>query len=129
MKGYVANIEELTANNTNFRQVVYTASHQQLVLMMLQPSEEIGMEVHETVDQFFRIESGEGKIIMDGEEATVGAGFAIVVPAGTQHNLVNTSATNPLKLYTIYTPPQHRDGTVHATKADAAKDTEDKYQG
>lgn len=125
MTGYVSNIEELTLAGNNFRQVVFTGAHLQLVLMSLLPNEEIGVEVHETVDQFFRVESGEGKIIMNGEETVIKDGSAIVVPAGTQHNLINTSADKPLKLYTIYTPPQHKDGVTHATKAAAEADTTD----
>ncbi len=125
MTGYTTDIEEATRANTYFRQVVYTAPHSQLVLMCLQPNEEIGMEVHDTVDQFFRIEEGEGKVIMNGEEAPIKDGSAIVVPAGTQHNVVNTSAEKQLKLYTIYSPPNHKDGVVHKTKAEAEADTED----
>ncbi len=125
MTGYTTNIEETTRANTYFRQVIYTAPHSQLVLMCLQPNEEIGMEVHDTVDQFFRIEEGEGKVIMNGEETPIKDGSAIVVPAGTQHNVVNTSAEKQLKLYTIYSPPNHKDGVVHKTKAEAEADTED----
>ncbi len=125
MKGFVGNIEELTHNNTNFRQVVYTGQHAQIVLMSIPPGGEIGMEVHEIVDQFLRIEEGEGKVIMDGEEQPIKDGDAILVPAGTQHNFVNTSSAKDLKLYTIYSPPHHKDKTVHKTKADADKDTED----
>lgn len=119
MAGFVTNIEEKTLANTNFRQVLFTASHSQLVLMSLKPSEEIGMEVHPNVDQFFRFESGEGKVIIDGEESVVKDGTAVVVPAGSQHNVVNTSAEKELKLYTIYSPPNHPEGIVHATKQDA----------
>ena len=119
MTGYTANIEELTLKNTNFRQVLYTAAHQQLVLMSLLPGEEIGMEVHPTIDQFFRIEKGQVKVVMNGDEMLGGDGFVFIVPAGTQHNVINMSQTEPLKLYTIYTPPNHPEGTVHATKADA----------
>ena len=125
MTGYVGNIEEATLNNSNFRQVVFTGPHSQLVLMSLNPNEDIGMEVHPTVDQFFRVESGEGKVVMNGEETNVSAGFAIVVPAGTQHNIINTSAEKQLKVYTIYTPPQHKDGVVHKTKAEAEADETD----
>lgn len=125
MKGYVANIEEATRVNTYFRQVLHTGQHAQLVVMCLQPNEEIGMEVHEVTDQFLRIEEGEGKVIMDGEEKTIKDGDAIMVPAGTQHNVINTSAEKKLKLYTIYSPPHHKDGTVHKTKADAESDKED----
>lgn len=119
MTGYVGNIEELTERNENFRQVVFTASHSQLVVMSLKPGEDIGEEVHPDVDQFFRIEEGEGKVIIDGQESTIYEGFAVVVPAGARHNVINTSSDKPLKLYTIYSPPNHPDGTIHYTKADA----------
>ncbi len=125
MTGYVGNIEELTLANSDFRQVLFTGAHSQLVLMSLLPKEEIGMEVHSDVDQFFRVEKGQGKVIMNGEESVISDGIAIVVPAGTQHNLINTSETESLKLYTIYTPPQHKDGTIHKTKAEALADEED----
>lgn len=125
MTGYVGNIEELTLSNTNFRQVVFTGKYSQLVLMSLNPNEEIGMEVHPNVDQFFRIEKGEGKVVMNNEETAVKDGSAIVVPAGTQHNVINISSDMPLKLYTIYTPPQHKDGTIHKTKAEAMADEGD----
>lgn len=119
MIGYAGSIEELTRNNSNFRQVLYTGPHSQLVLMSLLPSEEIGMEVHPDNDQFFRFESGEGKVIIAGVEHVVKDGDAVVVPAGTEHNVVNTSSTSPLKLYTIYSPAHHPDGTIHKTKAEA----------
>lgn len=119
MTGYYGQIEELTLNNTNFRQVLFTGLKSQLVLMALKPGEEIGMEVHEDHDQFFRFESGEGKVIINGEEFGVSDGDAVVVPAGAKHNVINTSTTEPLKLYTIYSPPEHADGTVHKTKAEA----------
>lgn len=119
MKGYVGNIEELTLANTYFRQVLYTGTHAQLVLMCLKPGEEIGMEVHPNVDQFFRFEIGEGKVIIDGEESLVGNGSAVIVPAGSNHNIINASQTEELKLYTIYSPPNHPDGTVHKTKEEA----------
>lgn len=125
MIGFVGNIEELTLSNNNFRQVIYTGQHAQLVVMSLAPSEDIGMEVHPTTDQFLRIEKGEGKVIMNGEEHSIKDGSAIVVPAGTEHNVVNTSSENPLKLYTIYSPSHHKDGTIHKTKEDASADTED----
>jgi len=125
MTGYVQNIESLTLANTNFRQVVFTGKYCQLVLMSLAPNEDIGMEVHPNVDQFFRIEKGQGKVIMNGEEMAIADGSAIVVPAGTNHNVINTSASEPLKLYTIYSPPQHKDGTVHKTKAEAMADEGD----
>jgi len=125
MTGYVQNIESLTLANTNFRQVVFTGKYCQLVLMSLAPNEDIGMEVRPNVDQFFRIEKGQGKVIMNGEEMAIADGSAIVVPAGTNHNVINTSASEPLKLYTIYSPPQHKDGTVHKTKAEAMADEGD----
>ncbi|MDP2874121.1 MAG: cupin domain-containing protein [bacterium] len=125
MVGYVGNIEKETLANSNFRRVVFTGEYAQLVVMSLLPNEEIGMEVHPTVDQFFRVDAGEGKVVMNGEEHTIGNGDAIVVPAGAEHNVINTSASAHLKLYTIYSPPQHKDGTIHATKAEAMKDEED----
>jgi len=119
MTGYVGNIEDLTGKNTYFRQVVHTAAHMQLVLMALKPNEEIGMEVHPDNDQFFRFEMGEGKVVIAGEEHIVGNGYAVIVPAGSQHNVINTSTTQPLKFYTIYAPAHHPDGTVHKTKQEA----------
>lgn len=118
MKGYVTNIEEKTAENGYFRQVLFTASHSQLVVMALLPGEEIGMEVHSEHDQFIRFESGSGEVTLDGEKSLVSDGFAVVIPAGTGHNVVNTSA-EMMKLYTIYSPAEHKDGTVHRTKAEA----------
>ncbi|MEI7578899.1 MAG: cupin domain-containing protein [bacterium] len=125
MTGFIGNIEEQVLANTSFRKVIFTGKYGQVVLMSLLPSEEIGMEVHETVDQFFRIDSGEGKVIMNGEEATFSDGFAFVVPAGTNHNIINTSSENPLKLYTIYMPANHPDGKEHKTKAEAMADEND----
>jgi mannose-6-phosphate isomerase-like protein (cupin superfamily) len=120
MTAYVGAIEQLTVSNTYFRQVLFTAMHAQLVLMCLQPGEEIGDEVHPKVDQFFRIERGEARFVFDEkEERFVHAGDGFVVPAGTYHNVINTSKTAELKLYTIYSPPNHPDGTVHKTKAEA----------
>ena len=120
MTRYVGSIEQATLKNKYFRQVLFTGKHSQLVVMCLQPSEEIGNEVHPNVDQFFRIEEGKAKFVFDGkEEHLVGDGDAVVVPAGTYHNVINTSATEPLKLYTVYSPPNHPDGTVHKTKAEA----------
>ncbi len=119
MVGYVGNIEDLAESNQNFRQVVFTASHSQLVVMSLAPGEDIGEEVHPNVDQFFRIEEGEGKVVIDGHENPIYEGFAVVVPAGARHNVINTSVDKPLKLYTIYSPPNHPDGTIHKTKAEA----------
>lgn len=123
MKGFVTNIEKDSIENKNFRRVLYTAHGSQLVLMSLQPREDIGEEVH-TLDQFFRCESGEGKAILDGVEHLITDGIAIVVPAGARHNIINTSSERPMKLYTIYSPPHHRDGVVHATKAEAEDDEE-----
>lgn len=120
MKGYVTNIEQQTLENINFRKVLYTAEHSQLVLMSLKPGEDIGAETHE-LDQFIRIEEGSGHTDLAGEEYSITAGSAIVVPAGTRHNIVNTGATE-MKLYTLYSPPNHRDGIVHATKEDAERD-------
>jgi len=125
MTGYLGNIEKLTLENTYFRQVLFTGQHAQLVLMCLQPQEEIGEEVHEIVDQFFRVEAGEGKLIINGEEHLVGDGDAFIVPAQTKHNLINTSSDKQLKLYTIYAPPHHKDGVIHKTKEAAEADTSD----
>lgn len=119
MKGFVSNIEQETLANANFRQVLYTGKHSQLVLMSLKPSEEIGMEVHPDSDQFFRFEKGTGKCIIDGNESAIADGSAVIVPAGAQHNIINTSETDPLKLYTIYSPAHHQDGLVRATKEEA----------
>lgn len=118
MKGFFANIEEKTLNNNNFRQVLFTGQHCQLVVMSLLPNEEIGMEVHQNVDQFFRIEQGTAEFTIDGEKTQANASDVVIVPAGAQHNVTNVSS-NPLKLYTIYSPPNHPDGTVHRTKQDA----------
>jgi mannose-6-phosphate isomerase-like protein (cupin superfamily) len=125
MQGYKQNIEELTLANNNFRQVLYTGKHSQLVAMALNPGEEIGMEVHEENDQFFRFEAGEGKVLIDGHEYLVADGDVIIVPAGAEHNVINTSASESLKLYTIYSPAHHRDGVVHATKEQAMGDDEE----
>ena len=120
MMGYVGRIEKITEKNKYFRQVLFTGKHLQLVVMCLQPKEEIGNEVHQEVDQFFRIEEGRARFVLNGsEEHVVGPGGAAVVPAGTYHNVINTSPNKLLKLYTVYTPPEHPDGTVHKTKADA----------
>lgn len=125
MTGFVDNIEKITLENDNFRKVLYTGQHAQLVVMSLLPSEDIGMEVHGVTDQFLRIEKGEGKVILNGEERIVKDGDVIIVPAGTEHNLINTSSQNPLKLYTLYSPPHHKDKIVHKTKKDAQDDTSD----
>ena len=122
MKGYVTNIEKATRENNDFRRVLYTAKNSQLVLMSLKPGEEIGEEVH-TLDQFLRFEAGTGKVILDGVEHIVADGHAVVVPAGTKHNVINTGDMD-MKLYTVYSPPEHRNGVVHATKADASADDE-----
>src|SRR5665647_3361697 len=119
MHGFNANIEKETLENNNFRKVLYTGKHSQLVLMSLKPQEEIGMEVHLDNDQFFRFEKGEGKCIIDGNEYALKDGSAIVVPSGAQHNIINISETQDLKLYTIYSPAHHKDGIVRATKEEA----------
>lgn len=119
MTGYVGPIELLTQDNVYFRHVLFTAPHMQLVLMALAPGEEIGMEVHPDNDQFFRFEEGEGKVIIAGEEHVVRDGDVAIVPAGTQHNVINTSPAKSLKLYTIYAPAHHPDGTIHKTKQEA----------
>ena len=123
MKGFNANIEKETLENTNFRKVLYTGKHSQLVLMSLKPNEEIGMEIHTDNDQFFRFEKGEGKCIIDDNSYELGDGSVILVPAGAQHNIINTSTTENLKLYTIYSPAHHQDGVVRATKAEAEADS------
>jgi mannose-6-phosphate isomerase-like protein (cupin superfamily) len=125
MAGYVGKIEEKAIKNKYFREVVFTGKHCQLVVMSLRPGEEIGSEVHKNVDQFFRIEKGRGKVIIDGEENLVIDGAGIVIPAGSEHNVINLSAKSDLKLYTIYSPPQHKDGTIHKTKKDALADETD----
>jgi mannose-6-phosphate isomerase-like protein (cupin superfamily) len=121
MKGYVDNIETATLANEDFRRVLYTAKHLQLVLMTLPPGCDIGEEVHEDRDQFFRIEEGEGVVKIDGVENRVTDDFAVIVPAGARHNVINTGDA-PLRLYTIYGPPEHRDGVVHTTKEQAERD-------
>ncbi|MGO1767632.1 cupin [Advenella sp. S44] len=117
MKGFVDDIEELTVNNDLYRKVLYTGKNLQLVLMTLQPGEEIGEEVHEGHDQFFRIEQGKGKVVIDEQTHAIEDDDAVIVPAGARHNVIN-SGDQPLRLYTIYGPPEHRDGVVHATKQD-----------
>lgn len=119
MKGYNGNIEQLSLENNNFRQVLYTSAHCQLVLMSLKPGEEIGLEIHADNDQFFRFEAGEGRVVIDGNEYMVGDGSAIVVPAGSEHNVMNISDVDDLKLYTIYMPPHHKDGIVRTTRDEA----------
>jgi mannose-6-phosphate isomerase-like protein (cupin superfamily) len=127
MKGFVADIEELTEENTDFRRVLYTGKNLQLVLMAIEPGEEIGEEVHEDRDQFFRVEKGKGEVVIDGNRSKVKSDDAVIVPAGARHNIVNTG-NKPLQLYTLYAPPEHRDGTVHVTKADAEA-TEEHFDG
>jgi mannose-6-phosphate isomerase-like protein (cupin superfamily) len=122
MKGFVQDIEGLTIKNDEFRQVLYTAKHCQLVVMALKPKEEIGAEVHK-LDQFFRVEEGSGEAVLDGVRTAIRAGFAVIVPAGTNHNIINTGSV-PLRLYTLYAPPNHQDGIVHHTRAEAEKDNE-----
>lgn len=122
MKGYVVNIEKATEENNNFRKVLYTARNSQLVVMNLKPGEEIGEEVHD-LDQFIRVEEGEGKAVLDGQEQRIKDGFAVVIPAGTRHNIINTS-DEEMKLYTVYSPPEHRDGVIHQTKEDAVANEE-----
>lgn len=122
MKGYVQDIESVAIGNDDFRRVLYTARNCQLVVMALKPQEDIGAEVHK-LDQFFRVEQGQGEAVLDGVKTAIKAGYAVVVPAGARHNIINTG-TEPLKLYTIYSPPNHRDGVVHHTRADAEADTE-----
>jgi mannose-6-phosphate isomerase-like protein (cupin superfamily) len=128
MKGYVADISKATEENNNFRQVLYTGKNSQLVVMNLKPEEEIGMEVH-ALDQFIRIEKGTGKAVLDGVEYDITDEYAVVIPAGAQHNIINTSETDLMKIYTIYSPPEHRDGVVHATKEDAMADKTDEFDG
>lgn len=122
MKGFVQNIESLALDNAKFRRVLYTAKSCQLVLMALKPKEEIGAEVHE-FDQFFRVEEGNGEVVLDGVRTPIGAGFAVLVPAGASHNIINTGSV-ALKLYTLYAPPNHRDAVVHETRAVAEADNE-----
>lgn len=119
MQTYVGNLEKDTEDNQNFRKVVYTGKHCQLVLMTLKVGEDIGMEVHPDVDQFLRFEKGRGTVIIDGEKTEVSDGFAVVIPAGSQHNVINTSETKELKLYTVYSPANHPEGTIHTTRAEA----------
>lgn len=119
MAGYHTDIEKKTLDNNYFREVLFTGPNEQLVVMALKPGEDIGMETHGDTDQFIRIEAGEGKAILDGKEYELKDGSAIVIPAGTQHNVVNTSNTQALKLYTVYAPPEHADKTIHKTKQEA----------
>lgn len=123
MKGYVIDIEKAAVENDNFRRVLYTAKNSQLVVMALKPNEDIGEEAH-GLDQFLRIEEGEGKAVLDGVEHIIKAGFAVVVPAGAKHNIINTSAEKEMKIYTVYSPPNHRDRVTHAIKEEGEKDDE-----
>lgn len=123
MKGYVVNIEDATKENENFRKVLYTSKNSQLVVMAIQPGEDIGAEVHE-LDQFIRLEQGKGKAVLDGVEHEIEDDWAVVIPAGTDHNIINTSDDEVMKLYSVYSPPEHKDGTVHTTKADAEANEE-----
>ena len=128
MKGYITQIEEATIKNSLYRQVLFTAKNSQLVLMSLKPGEEIGEEVHD-LDQFLRFEAGDGKVILDGQDHAVRDGFAVVIPAGTRHNVINTSKGADLKLYSLYSPPEHKVGTVHRTKKDADTDADHHFDG
>ena len=127
MSGYSVDIEERTEENPYFRQVLYTAPHSQLVVMTLQVGEDIGQENHADTDQFIRVEDGEGEAILDGERHPLHDGVAVVIPAGTEHNVINTSPTEPLRLYTIYSPPQHPDGTINRTKQEAMEDERERH--
>lgn len=122
MKGFVQNIEDIANKNKEFRKVLYTAGNIQLVVMSLKPKEEIGMELH-ALDQFFRVEEGTGEALLDGVHTAIGAGFAVLVPAGTKHNIINTGDI-PLQLYTLYAPPNHRNDVIHHTRVEAEKDDE-----
>ena len=128
MKGYVTHLERETKKNKDFRHVLYTGKHSQLVLMSLKPGEEIGEETHEDHDQFFRFEVGEGKVIINGEEHRVKDGNGVIVPAGARHNVINTSKRANLRLYTIYSPPEHQDGVIRHTKREAMA-TEEHFDG
>jgi len=127
MKGYIGDIEEITEKNNNFRQVLYTAKHSQLVVMSLKPGEEIGEETHE-LDQFIRLEKGKGRVVMDDAEKEIKEDYAVVIPAGVKHNIIN-DGDKEMKLYTIYSPPEHKDGVIHKTKEEALADTEDHFDG
>lgn len=128
MKGYINNIEKISLENQDFRRVLYTAKNSQLVVMSIPASEDIGEETHE-LDQFIRCERGTGKAILDGVENEIQDGFVVIIPAGTKHNIVNTSGTESLQLYTLYSPPNHKDGTIHKTKADAVADEKEHFDG
>ncbi len=120
----IRNIEKETLENNFFRKVLVTTKHQQLVVMSLNPSEDIGLETHENLDQFIKIEQGEGLAVLDGVETSFSSGFSVTIPSGTNHNIINTSSVNPLKIYTIYSPPNHKDGTIHKTKQEAIENEE-----
>lgn len=128
MNGYTTRLEEATRKNSDFRRVLYTGKHSQLVLMCLRPGEEIGEEVHETVDQFFRIEAGTGLVVIDGKKHAVSGGSGVVVPSGARHNVINASKKSMLRLYTIYSPPEHQDKVIRHTKAAALANPEE-YDG
>jgi mannose-6-phosphate isomerase-like protein (cupin superfamily) len=128
VKGYIVQIEDATLKNTNYRQVLFTGKNSQLVLMSLKSGEEIGEEVH-YLDQFIRIEAGDGKVILDGHEHSVRDGSAVVIPAGIRHNVLNTSVSQDLKLYSIYSPPEHKVGTIHRTKKEADTDADHHFDG
>lgn len=119
MAGYLVNIEKKSLENKYFREVLFTGRNSQLVVMSIAPGEDIGMETHDKVDQFIRVEAGAGKAVLDGEEHGLVDGSAVVIPAGTEHNIINSSKTEPLKLYSLYSPPEHPQGTVHRDKAEA----------
>ena len=128
MKGFITDIEKAAEENDYFRKVLYTDTRVQLVVMSLLPGEDIGEEMHQ-LDQFIRVEAGEGSAVLDGVAHEIRDGFAIVIPQGTRHNIINTSSDKPMKLYTLYAPPNHKDGTVHRTKADAEADKADHFNG
>ena len=128
VKGYLTNIEEATVKNSLYRQVLFTAKHSQLVLMSLKPGEEIGEEVHD-LDQFIRFEAGNGNVVLDGQDHPVQDGIAVVIPAGTRHNVINTSQDSDLRLYSLYSPPEHKIGTMHRTKKDAETDHDHHFDG
>lgn len=128
MKGYITNVEERALTNTYFREVLYTDTRLQLVVMSLLPGEEIGAEVHQ-LDQFIRVEAGEGLAVLDGVETPIRDGSAVIVPQGTLHNIQNTSTTEPMKLYTLYAPPNHKEGTIHKTRAEAEADEHEHFDG
>jgi len=128
MKGFITNMEQSALENEDFRRVLYTDTRTQLVVMSLKPSEDIGEEVHQ-LDQFIRVEKGSGKSVLDGVEHALEDGSAVVIPQGTMHNIINTSPTEPMKLYTLYAPPNHKDGTIHKTKEEAQADESEHFDG